>query len=102
MATITDFDLWLDQADLDSEGPSAVYSLYRAVNDCGSMAQFECKKAATSEQWFVTCIGAEDTLRLASIQAKEFFLAKLTKQYSGDFGTIEGWYAFHQSMAKDD
>ncbi len=40
MATITDFDAWLDMA--DAEGHEEVYSLYRAVSDIDEMGMYEC------------------------------------------------------------
>lgn len=101
MATITDFQEWIEQSDLDSEGYTAVYSLYRAVKGCTSMGGFECKKSDHSEQWFVTADSSQDTLRLASEDAREYFLAYLTKTYCGELD-MEGWYSFNHAMSKDD
>ena len=40
MATITDFDAWLDQA--DPEGYEEVYALYRAIVDCDEVGRYQC------------------------------------------------------------
>ena len=40
MATITDFEAWLNEADPDSH--EEIYALYRAVSDIDQNAMYEC------------------------------------------------------------
>ena len=65
------------------------------------MGEFECKKHATLDQWFVKSNGVEDSLRLASESARDCFLLHLTKTHCGEL-EMEGWYSYNHGMSKDD
>ena len=60
MATITDFDAWLDEA--DPEGYEEVHALYRAIVDCDEFGLYQCKSSQDETKWFVKAGGAGDTL----------------------------------------
>ena len=100
MATITDFEAWLDQA--DPEGHEEVYSLYRAVVDTTQMGPFQCKPAKGGNGLIVYADHIDDTLLLASDKAKSAFLNEIEKRYVNNDMNIEGWYEFNRSMAKND
>lgn len=100
MATITDFEAFLDQAEPDDH--EEVYALYKAVEDCCDMTFYECERAPNG-QWIVSSPVASDKLRLASQDAKDAFLRLVHERYVNDEGQdIEGWYGYQRAMAKDD
>ncbi len=98
MATITDFDSWLDEVDL--EGHEEIYALYRTVSDVESMGMFEC--SVSDGKYFVRADNIEDTLMLASEKARQAFLAAIESRFGiRDFGDIEGWYGYERAMSKE-
>ncbi len=97
--TITDFNDWFNQA--DPEGHEEVYSLFRCVSDEESFGCWECKK--NQGKLFIKSGNTEDTLMIASPEAKALFLSILRDRYVTDKDLdIEGWYAFRRAMEKDD
>lgn len=98
MATITDFEAWLDQA--DPEGHEEVYALYYCVDNEEDFALFECGE--NNDRLFIKAGHAEDTLMLASPAAKAAFLELITSKYVNDGMDMESWYGYRRAMAKDD
>ena len=100
MAAITDFQAWLECADLESY--EEVYSLYRSVADCSDYGLFNTQIANGKDNgWIVTASYLDDTLHLCSEKAKDTFLSMIEKRYCGDM-TMEGWYAYKREMEKED
>ena len=99
MATVTDFDTWLEE-NVDGTDYNDVYSIYQAVNDVTDMGGFEVKKNPQG-RIFVSNGFSDETLMIASDSAKETFLKMIEDKYCEDMG-IEGYYAFHHAMEKDD
>ena len=100
MNVTTDFQEWLANVELESH--EEVYSLYRAVKDCTSFGIFDVKPAKGSgERWIVTASSIDQSLLIASSDARTAFLQKLTRTYCGDLD-MEGWYSFKHGMAKND
>ena len=99
MATVTDFDTWLEE-NVDGTDYNDVYSIYQAVNDVTDMGGFEVKKNPQG-RIFVSNGFSDETLMIASDAAKETFLKMIEDKYCDDIG-IEGYYAFHHAMEKDD
>ncbi|HAS8529119.1 hypothetical protein ABMY37_21360 [Vibrio vulnificus] len=99
MATITEFDAWLDMADL--EGHEEVYALHQAVSGREDVGMFQCQE--NNGKFFVTANHVDDTLMLASEDAYRYFLTVIEKRFGiSEFGDIEGWYGYSRAMAKDD
>lgn len=99
MGTITDFNIWLEQA--VPEDFEEVYCLYHAVKDKENYGLYECKKSADGKL-FIEANHIEDTLMLASQKAIDSFLHLIESRYVEPGMTIEGWYEFHRGMAKND
>ena len=97
--TTTDFETWLED-NVDGTDYNEVYSIYQAVNDVADMGCFEVKKNPQG-RIFVDNGFSDDTLMIASDAAKETFLKMIEDKYCEDMG-IEGYYAFHHAMDKDD
>ncbi|MDY4388687.1 hypothetical protein [Pectobacterium aroidearum] len=97
MATITDFDSWLDQADPDDY--EEIYALYRTVADADEFGLYKC--SVNNGKYFVKADHAEDTLMLASEKARSAFLQAVDSRYDIE-GDIEGWYGYQRAMDKDD
>ncbi len=98
METITDFQAWLDEIDLDNYDD--IDSLYRSVNENDKYGMFETK-VAPNGQYIVSSTIADDKLRLASDKAKDCFLHLIEKVYcNGEPEDI--WYSFKRAMEKDD
>jgi hypothetical protein len=99
MATITDFEGWLDQG--EPEGYEEVYSLYRCVQDEEDFGIYECK--SKDGKLFIKAGHTDDTLMLASEKAKTAFLKIIETRYVDDNDMdIESWYAYNHAMSKDD
>lgn len=98
MATITDFEGWLDQA--GPETTEETYALYQCVAEEEDYGIYRCQKGKDGKL-FVKCATGEDTLMLASDKAKQSFLSLVTKKYCNDVD-IESWYGFRRAMEKDD
>lgn len=103
MATITEFESWLDQVGLEDH--DEVYCLYRSVLDCSDSSpsewgQFKCIKNPKGKK-FVTADNVDDTLMIASEDAEKHFFEIIRKHHCEDL-TIEGWYAYCKEMEKND
>lgn len=99
MSTITDFDLWLEQADPDHI--EEIYCLYHAVADKENWGLYQCKTSDDGKV-FIKGDHTEDTLMLASPKAVDAFLSLIEKKYVDSDLEIEGWYAYHRAMEKND
>ncbi|MCK1794288.1 hypothetical protein [Pseudomonas violetae] len=101
MATLTDFDEWLDGA-VPSDMVEDVYALYEAVDGETEFAQYKAVRAANG-QLLVSYGEGSDWLRLATNDAKEGFLRRIGGRYVAEGGmSVGAWYIMHQSMASDD
>ncbi|QJY38210.1 hypothetical protein HOO69_16720 (plasmid) [Vibrio europaeus] len=99
MSTITDFDAWLDMVDLEDH--EEVYALHQAVSGCEHFGMYKIQE--NRGKIFVTANHIDDTLMLASEDARRYFLTVLEKRSGiSEFGDIEGWHGFHRAMAKED
>ena len=99
MTTITEFDAWLDAADV--EGHEEVYALYYAVSNREEMGMYKCD--VSNGKYLVSADNTDDTLMLVSDEALNAFLSKIESSFGiDDFGDIEGWYAYNRAMARDD
>ena len=99
MATITDFNEWLDGIDLSDFND--VYSLYHSVADVEEWGCYNTIKGKADGQYIVSSIECEDKLLLASEKARDYFLNTIEKQYCEDMD-IESYYGFHHAMEHDD
>ncbi len=97
MATITDFEAWLNEADPDSH--EEIYALYRAVSDIDQNAMYEC--SINNGKYFIKGDHTENTLILASEKAYYAFLQTMNVRF-GFEGNIEGWDGSNRAMAKED
>jgi len=96
MATITDFDAWLDSVDPDDY--KEVYCLYKSVEECEEWGMYSTSE--NNGKLFVKGpVG--DTLMLASEKAKKTFLNILEDRYCDDGMDIESWYGFMRAMKND-
>ncbi len=100
MTTTTEFDNWLDAADI--EGHEEVYSLYSAVSDISEVGMYKCSE--NNNKYFLSASHIDDTLMLASEKAREAFLAEIESRFGiADFGgDIESWHGYMHAMSKDD
>ena len=100
MATITDFRDWLDQIDLSNY--NTIYELYQAVETKESYGSFDIKPALGSdERWILKSYNTDDILLIGSEAARQTFLKIIDANYTDGMG-IEGYYAYHHAMEKDD
>lgn len=100
MATITDFNDWLDGIDLSDFND--VYSLYHSVSDVEEWGCFNTIKGKAEGQYIVSSIECSDiNLFLASEKARDSFLSTIEKKYCEDMD-IESYYGYHRAMEKDD
>ena len=99
MASITDFNTWLEGNDLSDYND--VYSLYNSVANVEEWAGYKTIKGRTEGQYVVSSIECGEDLFLASEKARESFLKTIEEQYCEGMD-IEGFYGFHHAMEKDD
>ncbi len=101
MATITDFNEWINAVEL--EDYNDVYCVYKSITELQEWGGFTGTMRTTSKgnMYFIKCSYMDDILMLASDKAKDAFLTTLEKRFAGDM-TIEGWYDFSYSMEKND
>ncbi len=100
MATITDFEEWLDNLDDDSKDIEEINNLYDSITGKTQMGVFTCDE--NNGKLFIKSDCSEQTLMLASEKAIKTFLDKLDIEYGGDFGTVALYYDFVRNMRKDD
>lgn len=104
--TTTSFDDWL-LANLDKSDYDDVWNLYHSISECteetsdSEMGIFKTSFNRQQGKYFVTNSCGEGTLMLASDKARATFL-KVIENSCCDEMDIEGWYAFHKAMEKDD
>lgn len=98
MATITDFQAWLDEIDLDNYDD--VDSLYRSVKENDNYGLFKTE-VAPNGQYIVSSTIATNKLRLASGLAKDTFLRLIEKVFCNN-EPEETWYVFYKAMEKND
>lgn len=96
-----DFKDWL--ADCDLEDYDDVHSLYRSVEENDEYGGFSTTTRNVSDgiQIFVKCDWFDNPLILKSEKQRKFFLDYIESTHCDDMG-IEGWYAYHRAMEKDD
>ena len=97
MATTMDFDDWLECTDLSDYND--VYSLYRSVADLMTYGGYNTVQAPNGA-YILTADDVEDSLCLATDKARDAFLKTIEYRYCDDMD-IEGYYAFHREMEKD-
>lgn len=101
MATITIFQDWLDQIDFSDY--NTVYELYQAVDSCQGYGSFDVEPAngSCNNRWIVSTSDTEDKLLVSGEKARATLLSIIEDNYCEDMG-IEGFYAYHHAMEKDD
>ena len=101
MATTTDFLAWLSCIDLSDYND--VWSLYHTVSDLSDYSSFEIdvKEETKGTKYFLKSVECDDTLMLASEKARQTFLSIIETEYCEGMD-IEGYYAYHHAMEKDD
>lgn len=97
MATVTDFDGWLDDVDGDHE---EVMALYDAVQDVSDMGLYKCVEGSRSDTWVVSSNHHHEDLFLASLAAKETFLKLIRERLCGG-EDVESWYGLQRNMSND-
>ncbi|MCP5557733.1 MAG: hypothetical protein H7A55_08265 [Verrucomicrobiaceae bacterium] len=101
METTTGFESWLDGIELENH--AEVYSLHRSVNECTSYGPFTTGPVGGSSiGWIVNAFHCEQPLLLASLKAKQAFLACLIDRYCEGDVDMESWYGAKLAMAKPD
>jgi len=99
MAT-TEFESWLSCHIVPTDYLD-VYNCYLAIHDKHSNYRFETKYNPSQDKLFVTPNGTSDTLMIASEKARKTILRMIEEKYCGGMD-IEGYYAYHHAMEKDD
>lgn len=94
---ITDFSSWLNCVSLDYND---VYDLYRSVSENDAYGCFQTV-STNNEGYIVKCDFLDEDLFLASDKAKNCLLNIIEKTCCNGMD-IEGYWAFHHSMEKDD
>lgn len=96
----TVFQDWLDQIDLSDY--NTVYELYEIVQSLESFGSFNIGQAkGSSERWIVKSFDTDQPLMISGHKARQTFLDIIEDNYCEGLG-IEGFYAFHHAMEKDD
>jgi hypothetical protein len=95
MATVTDFESWLDR--IRPKSTVDVYSLYRGIIDQENFGRFHCLKS--NAQLFLRTDKADDVLMLTSGEAVEEFLSTLRERFNIE-GDIRGWYIARRAMER--
>ena len=99
MAT-TDFEAWLFCHVLPSDYID-VYNCYTAIQDKSGNGSYDVQYNFDQGKLFVTPVGTNDTLMIATEKARQTILNMIENRYCNGMD-IEGYYAFHQAMEKDD
>lgn len=99
MITISNFDEWLDQVEL--EDYDDIDSLYRTVDSLTNYGQFSITVAnGVDNGWILTAEYGDAALHIQSEKARSTFLSIIETRYCEGMSE-EGWYDFHRSMEKD-
>ena len=105
MPITSNFERFLNGADLDLDGPEEVYSLIRAVESGSSFGLFDVGPATGGEERFIVSVGHSDLhLLIPSNRAKEAFMLHVRKRYCGsDWDMdIDSWFGYRQAIAKEE
>jgi hypothetical protein len=95
MATITDFESWLDQ--IRPKSTVDVYSLYRAIIDQANLGRFHCLK--NDAQVFLRTEKRDEVLMLPSDKAVKECLSTLRERFKIE-GDIRGWYITRRAIER--
>ena len=87
MPTITDCELWLDDAKIESD--DAVYSLYHTVFDEEGCGDFQC--SSRGKELYIRSSDSKNWLMIASKPARKNFLVMLKTRYCGG-EDVQAWY----------
>lgn len=98
MSSTTNFTEWLESYLVPTDYEE-VYNLSQAVENAETWGVFEGSE--NNGMTFVKRYGCEEYLSLVSDKAKKTFLEYIENTYCKDLD-IEGYYAFHRAMEKDD
>jgi hypothetical protein len=79
MDTITDFEIWLDGTEIESN--EELYALYKAVKDCSSFGSFKVEPARGRDDRWIISVPYSSTGLLLTSQAREAFLHRLRSGY---------------------
>ena len=96
MGTITEFNDWLEQANL--EGFEDVYALYSCVLSGSNFGEWVCKKK--DGRLFISAGHCDDKLMIASDSAKSLFLEIISRKYCAEKMDMETWYISQKEMVK--
>ncbi len=99
MAT-TDFEAWLF-SHVEGTDYNDVYDCYLAIQDKTSNGRYEVKNNFDQGKLFITPRGTDDTLMVASEEARQTLL-DMIENWCCDGMDIEGYYAYHHAIEKDD
>ncbi|RXK88630.1 hypothetical protein EST62_01835 [Chlorobaculum sp. 24CR] len=95
---ITNFKTWFDSiGDLEYDD---VHSLHVAVSDESSCGIFDVSKKNNSI--FISLPTCDEILRIASPDAKKYFLSALMQRFCEGNMSIELWYMEKKELAKKD
>lgn len=97
MATITDFDAWLDDVDGDHE---EVMALYDSVQNVSDMGLYKCVEGNRVDTWVVSSNHHPEALFLASAVARDTFLKLIRERLCGG-EDVDSWYGFQRNMSND-
>ena len=98
--TTTNFKDWLDQIDFSDY--NTVYGLYQTIETLESYGSFDIEQArGSSDRWIVSTYDTDEQLLISGQKAREYILSIIDHDYTEDMG-IEGFYAYHHAMEKDD
>ena len=95
MATITDFESWLDN--IRPKNTIDIYSLCRAIVNQENFGRFHCLK--NNAQLFLRTDKADDVLMLISDEAAQEFLSTIRQRFNIG-GDIRGWYITRRAMER--
>ena len=99
MTTITDFDAFLGNVDDYHEDVAA---LYQAVSDVTDMGLYKCEIGNRPNTWIVSAPHFDESLFLASPQAKAAFLKAINNYFVHDDDMdVETWHQMRRAMEKD-
>jgi len=99
VTTITDFDAFLDNVDNYHED---VVALNRAVNDVTDEGLYKCEIGNRPNTWIVSAPHIEESLFLASPQAKAAFLQAIPDRFvRDDEMDVETWHQMRRALERD-
>ncbi len=100
MATLTDFDEWLDGA-VPTDAPEDVYALCQAVSGETAFSKYRVERKANGIL-FVSYGEGSAWLMLPTNEAKQGFLRRIGGRYVGEgVMSVGAWYVMNQALAPD-